>query len=87
MQYGCLNYLTVLGPKRDVKAFQKKAKGYSPWPENKKEEKEPNVLNFHSFVPIPDEVLAAGYEAAGYDWEEKNWGCGWAPYKPGMDLP
>ncbi len=22
-------------------------------------------------------VLAAGYEAAGYDWEREHWGCKW----------
>lgn len=33
--------------------------------------------NFHSLVPIPREVLAAGYEKAGYDWERENWGCKW----------
>ena len=40
-------------------------------------EEDPDALNFHSLVPVPDEVLQAGYEAAGYDWERANWGCKW----------
>ena len=36
---------------------------------------EPGRLNFHSLVPVPEEVLKAGYESGGYDWEQKNWGC------------
>ena len=33
-------------------------------------------------VPVPDGVLAAGYEAAGYDWERENWGCKWGAQNP-----
>jgi hypothetical protein len=59
-------------------AFKEKALGHSPW--SRPEELvnvEPSVLNFHSLLPVPDEVLAAGYEKACYDWEKKNWGCIW----------
>jgi hypothetical protein len=28
-------------------------------------------------VPIPPEILSAGYEQAAYEWELKNWGCKW----------
>ena len=74
----CANKLTIRGPAAEVLAFKEKAVGHSPW--SRPEELvnvEPSVLNFHSLVPVPDEVLAAGYEAAGYDWEKKNWGCMW----------
>jgi hypothetical protein len=34
-------------------------------------------LSFHALVPVPDKVLAAGFDPAGYDWERKHWGCKW----------
>jgi hypothetical protein len=70
----CHNKLTITGPEADVRSFKDKAVGQSPWEES---EEEPNVLNFHSLVPVPVEVLKAGYESAGYDWERANWGCKW----------
>src|ERR1035438_5932980 len=71
----CQNNLTITGPEAEVQAFKAKAVGHSPWEEP---EGEPDGLNFHSLVPVPEEVLKAGYESAGYDWEQKNWGCKWA---------
>jgi hypothetical protein len=70
----CSNQLTITGPKADVKAFREKAPGQYPW---WKPEEEPEVLNFHSLVPIPENILAGDYESAGYDWEMENWGCKW----------
>jgi len=70
----CSNKLTITGPQADVEAFKAKAVGHSPWEEL---EGEPDALNFHSLVPVPEEVLKAGYEAAGCDWERANWGCKW----------
>jgi hypothetical protein len=75
----CLNKLTVTGPEADVQAFKAKAVGHSPWLQP---EGEPDVLNFHSLVPVPEEVLKAGYESAGYDWERENWGCKWGAENP-----
>ena len=75
----CLNKLTVTGPEAEVQGFKAKAVGHSPW---FKPEGEPDVLNFHSLVPVPDQVLKAGYEAAGYDWERENWGCKWGAENP-----
>ena len=71
----CSNKLTITGPDTDVRSFKEKAAGPCPW--LKPDETEVEVLNFHSLVPVPDEVLKAGYEAAGYDWEQENWGCKW----------
>ena len=78
----CANKLTIRGPEADVRAFKDRAVGHSPW--SRPEELvnvEPNVLNFHSLVPVPDEVLKAGYKAAGCDWEKQNWGCKWGAYE------
>ncbi len=70
----CNNKLVVFGPDVDVERFKEKAAGNSAW---HAEDGEKNVLNFHSLVPIPPEVLSAGYEQAGYKWELRNWGCKW----------
>jgi hypothetical protein len=75
----CLNNLTITGPEADVQAFKTKAVGHSPWEEPAGE---PDALNFHSLVPVPKEVLKAGYESAGYDWEIANWGCKWGASDP-----
>ncbi len=70
----CNNKLVVLGPDEDVERFKKTAIGNSPW--HTKEEKK-SVLNFHSLVPVPPEIVSAGYGEAGYEWERQNWGCKW----------
>ena len=75
----CHNQLTITGPEAEVQAFKTKAVGHSPWFEP---EGDPDVLNFHSLVPVPDQVLNAGYESAGYDWEKENWGCKWGAESP-----
>ena len=75
----CHNKLTITGPEADVQAFKERAVGHSPW---LKPEGDPDVLNFHSLVPVPEEVLKAGYESAGYDWERENWGCKWGAENP-----
>lgn len=75
----CHNKLTITGPEVDIQAFKTKAVGRSPWV---KPEGDPEALNFHSLVPIPDQVLKVGYEAAGYDWERANWGCKWGAENP-----
>jgi hypothetical protein len=71
----CSNQLRVFGPDEDVARFKEQAAGYSPWGHVK--DQEHNVLNFHSLVPIPPEILAAGYTDAGYNWEREHWGCKW----------
>jgi Ferredoxin-like domain in Api92-like protein len=74
----CNNILTVYGPEADIKDFRQKAIGHSPWSTAAELVSEkPNPLNFHSLVPVPHEVLKAGYGKAGYDWEKSNWGCTW----------
>ena len=70
----CNNTLRVFGPDEAVRKFKEKAVGYSPWDQTPEKD---NVLNFHSLVPVPEEVLAAGYNAAGFHWERQHWGCKW----------
>lgn len=71
----CSNTLRVFGPTEDVSRFKAQATGYSPW--HATTEQEQTILNFHSLVPVPPEILAAGYNDAGYHWERDNWGCKW----------
>jgi hypothetical protein len=71
----CANKLTIIGPEADVRSFKEKATGRWPW--SKPDETEVEMLNFHSLIPVPDEILKAGYDPAGYDWEVANWGCKW----------
>lgn len=81
----CANKLTITGPKAEVLAFKERAVGHPPW--SRPEELvsvEPSALNFHSLVPVPDEVLAGGYEKAGYDWEKEHWGCKWGASEAGI---
>lgn len=71
----CNNKLAIYGQVEDVKRFREQAIGYSPW--HKIKEQNQNALNFHSLLPVPLEVLSAGYHTSGYEWELTNWGCKW----------
>jgi hypothetical protein len=72
----CNNHLTVRGEHDEVQRFKSNAAGHGPW-EKPPADEQPSPLNFHSLVPIPADVLQAGYERAGFDWEVQNWGCRW----------
>ena len=80
----CRNILNITGPVDDVSRFQREAVGVSPWNKNDPV-KQPSPLNFHSLVPIPPEVLRAGYTKAGHDWECEHWGCKWGACKAYID--
>ena len=54
----CNNTLRVFGPDEAVIRFKEQAVGYSPW--TPIQEQERNAFNFHSLVPVPPEILAAG---------------------------
>ena len=71
----CNNKLAIYGPEEEVNRFMDQAIGYSPW--TKINEQKENSLNFHNLMTIPPEILASGYDAAGYDWERANRGCKW----------
>ena len=70
----CYNRFRVTGSAEDVARFQKQAVGFYPWCKPEPEQAE-DVLNFHGLVPIPPEVLAAGYQPGGKAWERRHWGC------------
>jgi hypothetical protein len=76
----CSNILEIIGDKETLKLFRKAAIGFSPWevPGDQK----PDVLNFHSLMPIPAEVIRAGYDKRGYAWETAHWGCKWGACRP-----
>ena len=70
----CSNTLTVTGPVEEIARFRKESTGYRPkYTPHSMETGEvveteadtdyplPELLNFHSLVPIPDEVLAFGF--------------------------
>ena len=78
----CSNILRIFGPDEDVQRFKQQAAGSSPWEHG--EDQEQNILNFHSLVPVPPEVLSAGYDVAGWDWERINWGCKWGANEPSL---
>jgi hypothetical protein len=71
----CNNTLQITGP--NLQEFKVKATGHSAWDSDAK-----SILNFHSLYPIPPEVIKAGYEEAGYEWERNNWGCKWGASNP-----
>jgi Ferredoxin-like domain in Api92-like protein len=68
----CTNTLAIYGPEADVKKFKEKSPGISPW-----HGEESNILNFHSLIPVPSEIIAIGYNNTDYEWELANWGCKW----------
>ncbi len=42
-------------------------------------EMSPSVLSFHRLYPVPDSVIAIGYDppGGGYDWQKEHWGVKW----------
>lgn len=72
----CRNILGISGPSRDLINFKEAAVGFSPWHKPEPGE-QPNVLNFHNLMPIPNRILRAGYSSAGYNWEIENWSSKW----------
>lgn len=74
MNNWCFNLLRVTGPSENVSRFQNQAVGFSPW-RTPQAGQAPDVLNFQSLLPIPNDVLAAGYRLAGRRWAWRHWGC------------
>ncbi len=88
----CKNLLTIVGPKEDVSAFVNRARApdhvYKPedWQSETGGQVEP--LSFQVFAPIPDNVLACGYNdlvpgtnKQAYEWERDLWGVKWGAYE------
>ncbi len=66
----CSNTLTVTGPADEIERFRKESTGVPPQytaydmetgEERAREPEAPGLLNFHSLVPVPDEVLKFGF--------------------------
>ena len=63
----CSNSLRAIGPKSEIDRFLKKAQGYgAAWPKDPAVatvecERRKMLLDFNQFVPVPEEVVAAGY--------------------------
>lgn len=70
--------LVIVGPKADVAQFQAFAEGVCRlWGDGPDVD---TVLSEERFVPIPDDVYAAGFHPAGYDWCYREWGTKWGFY-------
>ena len=74
MDHWCFNNLRVDGPIHEIARFKKQAWGILPWPEFKRDNPM-QELSFHSLVPVPAEILAAGYKPEGERWAFDHWGC------------
>ena len=77
----CWNILTINGTPEDLLSFKTQAAGYPPW-KQRFPGQEPEVLNFHSLVPLPAELLTTNYEPSAEDWERRNWGSSSAAEDP-----
>lgn len=77
----CYNRLRVTGPDQDVRRFQVQAVGFGPWTKPEAGEL-PGVLNFHSLVPVPPNLLACRTEPTAHDWEREHWGCCVGAHQP-----
>lgn len=87
--------LTVEGRNEDVDAFINFARGPMPRfapsnyergemiRKNQDPDNPPVVVSdfeCNQFVPVPAEVLEAGFDKAGYEWCRYNWGTKWGTY-------
>lgn len=83
--------MTVTGPADDIKKFINASMGHTAiaWGASASEERavsesSPSYFCFNALVPVPDEVIARGYDAGdpvdGYHWCRENWGCKWDVY-------
>lgn len=44
-------------------------------------EGEPSPIDLNKIIPVPEEVIAAGYSDSGYYWCYDNWGTKWGCYE------
>jgi len=71
----CDNTLIIRGPEDKLQEFRDRAEAYGPEYRNSRnpepivEDRQKNMLSFHAFVPVPDEILARTY---GGEYEERN---------------
>ncbi len=88
------NTLVVSGPSDEVARFRKESTGLPPDYEQSETERkvlgdkevQSQILNFHSLVPIPDEVIKNGFNGknpdieSGYNSQIELWGTKWGAY-------
>ena len=83
MSNWCSNALRVTGPKSEIDRFLEKAQGCGV------KDSERLSLDFNKFMPVPEEVVAAGVilneksgfkESAIFNWCDENWGTKWNAY-------
>ena len=80
----CRNFFVVTGDVNEVARFKHEAVGY--WPcENSLPGEAPVVLNFHSLVPMPSELIKAGNTSQRSDWKASHWGCRGGAYSPRLN--
>jgi hypothetical protein len=75
----CQNELRVSGSAGDCAEFRALARGIPPrYADDPTPPVGPRLpLSLNALVPVPAEVLAAGYYAAGYAWQCTHWGTKW----------
>jgi hypothetical protein len=89
----CSNNLNITGPQEDLNRFRDAAVGERPryakegdFPHDMggEEDDRHEVLSFHALVPIPEEILEAGYNGknnalvqSGHGAETSLWGVKW----------
>ena len=73
----CRNDLEVRGPEAEVARFAAAARGRYAWPGEGGTDGEEEVFCLNALYPTPEDVVAKGYEPAGFDWEVANWGVKW----------
>jgi hypothetical protein len=84
----CTNLVTLVGAPAEVARAAQLLRGvppeYAPHPnplfKASDEDKKPVPFCFHNVIPVPPEVLAAGFDRAGYDWQRDHWGTKWDAY-------
>jgi hypothetical protein len=93
--------LTVTGSKQAVAAFVKAAVGFDRvYARNEVEkralmlryqgtppEPQQELLCFNALKPVPQDILDAGFDPMGKQWEEKHWGCKWGALDIKRQLP
>lgn len=72
----CFNVLRVTGDPDAVHRFREACRGpVADWDHTGSPPVQP--VTFNALVPVPPDVLAAGFGRAGYDWCIAHWGTKW----------
>lgn len=72
----CSNYIEITGDGRKIKDFIDKSYAYPCYYGEEDTEKEKRYC-FNGLHPVPEEIRKSGYNMAGYDWQNANWGTKW----------